>query len=174
MATLLSIVAKNQGEMKMMHKKGQGAMEYLMTYGWAILVVIIVGVVLWQMGIFNPSGGTAPGSSGFGSVRAKDWSCSIANGPSVQWVNGAGEKITVTVPTGASCIDPGDGSTVTAGNTLNASANAIFVCTWGTSTACSSLNPGDRYEFTADLIWEPTAGGISHTESGKVWKAAEA
>jgi len=34
--------------------KGQGAMEILLTYGWAILVVIIVGVVLWQMGIFNP------------------------------------------------------------------------------------------------------------------------
>jgi len=24
-----------------------------MTYGWAILVVMIVGVVLWQLGVFN-------------------------------------------------------------------------------------------------------------------------
>jgi uncharacterized protein (UPF0333 family) len=158
-----------------MDKKGQGAMEYLMTYGWAILVVIIVGVVLWQMGIFNPSGGTAPGSSGFGSVRAKDWSCSIVNGPSVQWVNGAGEKITVTVPTGATCVDPADGSTVAAAGTFNASANAIFVCTWAAAgSVCSDLNAGDRYEFTADLSWQPAAGGIAHTESGKVWKATEA
>lgn len=28
-------------------------MEYIMTYGWAVLVVIIVGVVMWQMGIFG-------------------------------------------------------------------------------------------------------------------------
>ncbi|MCX6715464.1 MAG: hypothetical protein NT077_00410, partial [Candidatus Taylorbacteria bacterium] len=36
-----------------MNNRGQGAMEYLMTYGWAILVVMIVGVVLWQLGVFN-------------------------------------------------------------------------------------------------------------------------
>ena len=28
-------------------KKGQAAMEYLMTYGWAILVIVIVLAVLW-------------------------------------------------------------------------------------------------------------------------------
>jgi len=46
-----------------MKKTGQGAMEYLMTYGWAILVVIIVGVVLWQMGLFNPTPGPEPSCS---------------------------------------------------------------------------------------------------------------
>jgi hypothetical protein len=45
--------------MKKMNNKGQGAMEYLMTYGWAILVVMIVGVVLWQLGVFNPGTGQA-------------------------------------------------------------------------------------------------------------------
>ena len=44
--------------------KGQGAMEYLMTYGWAILVVMIVGVVLWQLGVFN-SGQGSPVETGF-------------------------------------------------------------------------------------------------------------
>lgn len=33
--------------------KGQGAMEYLTTYGWAVLVVVIVGLVLYQAGVFN-------------------------------------------------------------------------------------------------------------------------
>jgi len=28
-------------------------MEYLTTYGWAILVVVIVGLVLYQAGVFN-------------------------------------------------------------------------------------------------------------------------
>ncbi len=34
-------------------RKGQSALEYLQTYGWAILVVLIVGIVLWQLGIFG-------------------------------------------------------------------------------------------------------------------------
>ena len=34
-------------------KKGQAAMEYLMTYGWAILIVIVVVGALFTMGVFN-------------------------------------------------------------------------------------------------------------------------
>jgi len=29
-------------------------MEYLITYGWAILIIIIVVGVLWRLGIFEP------------------------------------------------------------------------------------------------------------------------
>jgi hypothetical protein len=36
-------------------RKGQGAMEYLMTYGWALLVIIIVGAALFALGILNPA-----------------------------------------------------------------------------------------------------------------------
>jgi putative component of membrane protein insertase Oxa1/YidC/SpoIIIJ protein YidD len=35
-------------------RKGQSAMEYLMTYGWAILVIIIVIAVLFYIGVLNP------------------------------------------------------------------------------------------------------------------------
>ncbi|MGB9719457.1 MAG: hypothetical protein ACPL06_02595 [Candidatus Anstonellales archaeon] len=35
--------------------KGQAAMEYLMTYGWAILLLVIVLSVLFASGIFTPS-----------------------------------------------------------------------------------------------------------------------
>ncbi len=31
-------------------------MEFLLTYGWAILVVMMVGVVLWDLGFFDMSG----------------------------------------------------------------------------------------------------------------------
>ena len=34
-------------------KKSQSAMEYLMTYGWAILIIAVVLVALFQLGIFN-------------------------------------------------------------------------------------------------------------------------
>ena len=37
-----------------MGRKGQSAMEYLMTYGWAILVIIIVIAVLFYIGVLNP------------------------------------------------------------------------------------------------------------------------
>ena len=35
--------------------KSQAAMEYLMTYGWAILVIAVVLAALYSLGIFNPN-----------------------------------------------------------------------------------------------------------------------
>jgi len=37
-------------------RKGQTAMEYLMTYGWAILIIMVVLAVLFYLGVLNPSG----------------------------------------------------------------------------------------------------------------------
>ncbi len=42
-------------EVTMKQRKGQAAMEFLMTYGWAILAAIIAIGVLAYFGVFNPS-----------------------------------------------------------------------------------------------------------------------
>ncbi|MEM4347143.1 MAG: hypothetical protein QW802_00965 [Candidatus Altiarchaeota archaeon] len=86
-----------------MNKKGQGAMEYLMTYGWAILVVLIIGVALWYMGVFNVGTGGVNRASGFSKMKVAD--------PTIQYsdsgnffkfmiINGAGtgvENINATI-----------------------------------------------------------------------------
>ncbi|MGC8538465.1 MAG: hypothetical protein ACP5MK_01180, partial [Candidatus Micrarchaeia archaeon] len=38
----------------MQSKKLQSAMEYLMTYGWAILIIAVVLGALYQLGVFSP------------------------------------------------------------------------------------------------------------------------
>jgi len=52
----------------MLGKKGQAAMEYLMTYGWAILVVMVVGIAMWRLGIFNMGAGPMT-ASGFAKIK---------------------------------------------------------------------------------------------------------
>ena len=49
-------------------RKGQGSIEFLMTYGWIILAIIIVMVVMWQWGLFDFSNQIDPGSFGFWGV----------------------------------------------------------------------------------------------------------
>ena len=39
----------------MLNKKSQAAMEFLMTYGWAIMIVLIGIGALFFLGVFNPS-----------------------------------------------------------------------------------------------------------------------
>ena len=36
-------------------RKAQSAMEYLMTYGWAILIIGVALAAMFQLGLFNPS-----------------------------------------------------------------------------------------------------------------------
>ena len=78
-----------------MRKKGQAAMEYLMTYGWAILIIIVVVGALFAMGVFK--GGTTVGCSPcfgyFAYVDYADGTLLVRNGP--REVN-----ITVTNSTG--------------------------------------------------------------------------
>jgi len=54
-------------------KKSQSAMEYLMTYGWAILIIAAVTGALFQLGVFN----------GIGTPNAQAGSCQVSrpNGP---------------------------------------------------------------------------------------------
>ncbi len=51
-----------------MHKS-QSAMEYLMTYGWAILIIAVVLGVLFQLGIFSGSALTPKAQPGSCSVQ---------------------------------------------------------------------------------------------------------
>lgn len=81
----------------MRHRKGQGAMEYLMTYGWAILVVMVVGIAMWRLGIFNMGGATVT-STGFAKIKPQLAGTGLsADGTFTgTFTNGLGTKITVT------------------------------------------------------------------------------
>ena len=51
-----------------MAHKSQSALEYMMTYGWAILVIVIVAAVLYSLGIFSPSSSLSTTVTGFANT----------------------------------------------------------------------------------------------------------
>ena len=82
-----------------MKMKAQTAMEYLMTYGWAILIVIIVGAALYALGIFNPATytqSTATGFQGF-QIPSGGWQFVGSTGMlTLKTKNMAGSNIEIT------------------------------------------------------------------------------
>ncbi len=40
------------------YQRAQAAMEYLLTYGWAIAAVMVIGAAFWSLGAFSEPGGT--------------------------------------------------------------------------------------------------------------------
>jgi len=53
--------------------KGQASLEFLMTYGWAIVVIAVVLVAIWQWGVFNPQGKIKATTMGFWGVAPLDF-----------------------------------------------------------------------------------------------------
>ena len=85
-------------------KKGQAAMEYLMTYGWAILIVVVVVAALYAMGVFKPRGTTVPCSPCFSYFAYVDYDGTtlvLTNGPreiNITSFTSTGGTVTVTDP----------------------------------------------------------------------------
>lgn len=68
--------------------KGQSAIEYLTTYGWALLAIIIVGAVLVNMGVFSQCQTTTPRWSGQGVALAEwSWTGSSSMSVTIQAIN---------------------------------------------------------------------------------------
>ncbi len=91
----------------MYFKKSQSAMEYLMTYGWAILIIAVVLGILFQLGIF--SGGNFQPHAQAGSCQVQKSIAGISlegecNGMLPEFVgqfNGASSVITTSMPSTA-------------------------------------------------------------------------
>ena len=118
-------------------RKGQSAMEYLMTYGWAILIVIVVVAALYAMGVFQvaPSVKCSPcfGTSDFTYIDHS----------ATQLVLKAGPREIDIAPAGAV-----NGSAISVGETATVD---ISSCTW-TGNEC-----------VVSVSYTVTKSGITHT-----------
>jgi hypothetical protein len=154
-------------------RKGQGAMEYLMTYGWAILVVMVVGVVMWQMGIFNIGGGTATTASGFARLKPllATAKYSASTGPlNVTFTNGAGGTVDVTsVKMTLNGVDADAGSCAGTPSpalpTDVASGNNFYL---SCSKSSWSVAKGDPYVINVQIDYTVTVAGatVTRTDTG--------
>jgi hypothetical protein len=180
--------------MKQMKNKGQGAMEYLMTYGWAILVVMIVGVVLWQLGVFNVGQGNVV-TTGWSKLQPISASIALkANDATFEstFQNTIGTSIRITSVDMEDSVAPVNCTGISIKGTLGTpGATEGDPTTWATPV---SVKAGDGFELTATcgdgttreegdpydaqitIVYTAVMGGVStdHTETGHIRGPAEA
>jgi len=53
-------------------RKGQASLEFLMSYGWLMVIIVIAGAALYGMGILNPSTYRKTGCIGFEKIHYRD------------------------------------------------------------------------------------------------------
>lgn len=152
-------------------------MEYLMTYGWAILVVMIVGVVLWQLGVFNVGQGNLV-TTGF--VKMQPLTPSIAYRDdtfTASFTNALGTTIKLNNVTinetisGIACeVNAAD---VTPALTQSVKAGGTFTVIPST---CPAKTDGEAYDLVVTIQYAATMGGITtnHTDAGHIKGQGEA
>ena len=128
------------------YKKSQAALEFLATYGWAFLVILIMIGALAYFGILNPSK-ILPNRCNFGAeFQCLDYQISSAGTFKIRMKNGIGEAIDVT------------------SMTLSTESVTAYVCTTE-PTKPLGWKSGNVTDFT----WSScTGGGLTAGEKGKV------
>ena len=157
----------------MKNKRGQAAMEFLMTYGWAILVVLIAIGALAYFGVLNPAR-FLPESCTIGpGVGCDDYK--ITSGAAAESTiqlllrNGLGESLTDVDVAITGCTDStaADGDDAwTDGSLLGDADNGI------TLTTCGILNSGERVKVDITITYTGSSG-LEHTKTGTLTAKSE-
>ena len=143
-------------------KKAQAAMEFLMTYGWAILIILIALGVLFYLGVFNPRTpstciAAAPLSctdvkaTGAGAITLV-LGASAVQSASVDTTVGL-NGLTITTPAGvAACGAPAPSATV--------STSAPSSIIW---SSCTGLSTNAKIAGTATVTYRLLGSDQDHT-----------
>jgi len=149
----------------MFDNKGQSALEYLMTYGWALIVIaIVIGVLIFVTS--SATGGVNCQSSSSGII-VKNATVSSAQGVGLSLQNATGSDINV-VGAVAFGTSYGTGTPKLNGTTLSTSGvtvtkNSTFSITGLTATAGNAQNSGVdiNYNIGTGASALPALGVIS-------------
>jgi hypothetical protein len=168
-----------------MHKKGQAAMEFLMTYGWAILAAIIAIGVLAYFGVFSPGrlvGGSAIVSPPFNidDFRIADGAGGTDN-VTLQVTQSLGESVSLSLTDTTTYTDNGFEITLADNSVCNVTgpvSPAVIVSSgtpdpWPTGEQITVLARCDPASWTKDdnargtiTIRYTKAGGLQQVSTG--------
>ncbi|MBI4175870.1 MAG: hypothetical protein HY518_01590 [Candidatus Aenigmarchaeota archaeon] len=161
--------------MKTGRKSGQSAMEYLMTYGWAILIIIIVAAALFALGVFNPATFTGKRATGFPNVGLPtDWQYA-GDDFNITLKNSLGSPINISDVTAVTSTS--NCGTVDSINTtgpfppplpLNLIVGSGQTATFGFGDNCPSLSAGTAYSLTVTVSYIQQGGTFPITDRGTV------
>jgi uncharacterized protein (UPF0333 family) len=154
---MISILIYKGGEK--MNRKGQAAMEFLMTYGWAILAAVIVIAVLASFGVFSPSKyvpQTCIMSAPFGCV--KNQVSAVGQNLTFVLTNGGGEAVDVTSIVVTQC-----GSYGNITGWLDGAKQTITIGCTGTPLVA-------KQKFTSDVVvnYQMAGGSLPMKSSGSI------
>lgn len=140
-----------------MHKKGQAAMEFLMTYGWAILAAVIAIGVLAYFGVFSPSKYVPEMCTLNAPLGCDEHAITATSGVQLVVRNGAGDSIDISSVAVSGC-----GTDSTARTVADGATEPVTV------TCAPVLTADSRFKGDITVTYRKTGGTLDKTASGSV------
>ncbi|MEN9626747.1 MAG: hypothetical protein RL557_1075 [archaeon] len=138
----------------MMKKKGQAAMEFLMTYGWAILAAVIAIGVLAYFGVFTPGKYTSGNALVTAPFYVNAWNAKTG-GVTLELQNNGGETYEIQSVDVANC---GTDSTK-----VNVTASSKT-----TKTIACTLVAGDSFKGDITINYRKSGSTVDLTSTGTI------
>ncbi len=159
-----------------MMKKGQAAMEFLMTYGWAILVVLAAVGALAYFGVLDTSS-LFPEKCDFGgqglSCIDKPSMDDAADTITLALKNNLGEKVTITSVTATDdCASLDDWEVcdeiANCGSALNNATNVTNDQGFLLQLTCSTDGLEGKFKSDVTVTYTNTETGLPHAVTGQL------
>ena len=138
--------------------RGQAALEYLVTYGWAILAIVIIAGVLWYLGVFNPAKFAGEKQcGGFTAFTCQDFTVSPGGTLTMVLNNKVGGSVTgVDIDGAGTCVPTA------------VAANANTTCTSAAAYIIAGTTGTSFNEKTVNVTYTDSRSAIAHTDQGFV------
>jgi hypothetical protein len=158
-----------------MSRQGQAALEFITTYGWAVLVILVMIGAITYFGILNPSKflpnrcQTSPEfncqdyqikSDGKVSIVLQQTTGKtiILQGLSCNYNNGAPVAATMTI----------NGAAASSGSSWSPRHQLTATCDFGAASTITGLK-GQKVKVLYNVTYQTSSGGLSHLTEGEIY-----
>jgi len=149
--------------------RGQAALEFLTTYGWAFLVILVMIGAITYFGILNPSKFLPARCTVSPEFSCMDYKIDTTGRVSLQFQQGIGKTIYFTNLTcyyeGTPFTDPSPIPNPSVGSSWSPRNTLSLSCTNGTI----GFLAGRKAKVSFDINYQTSPIGLNHTASGEVY-----
>jgi len=141
--------------------KAQAALDFLMTYGWALLIVVLVVGALFALGIFDIGTFMGNKTSGFTQIGVSGYKLASDGMLTLKLKNLAGTNVNIT------SINATLGVTTIGNSTLFALSNGRESAIFSVGNFSSATpSAGSSYSIRVEIHYNDTSSGFSYLDSG--------
>ena len=148
----------------MANRKSQAALEFIMTYGWAILVVLVAIGALAYFGVLSPDKFLPAKCNLQSGIACVDHQV-VPTAITVRITNSLGFDLSSVVVKAGGC-----GTDSTTSPILSNGASATYVMTCDSDSVAAGNQPltGSKYNNMLNVSYTVTDTGISHNNVGQL------